>query len=63
MELAKLKEQDELFRQVMKVHHETVETYLEDVVLNAVEKTADQQARAIVREYAQKLNTIVDTQP
>lgn len=35
--------EDELFKQVVNVHNETVDSYLEDVILSAVQSTADKQ--------------------
>ena len=32
----------------MKVHQSTVDTYLEDVILSSVDKTADQQVRGVL---------------
>ncbi len=36
--------QDEMYRQVMQVHHGTVESYLESILTDAVEATAKKQA-------------------
>ena len=43
----------------MKVHQQSVDTYLEDVILESTERTADQQARQHVRQLAAHLNDIV----
>ena len=44
--------------QMMRVHQGTVDTYLEDIVLQSVERTADQQAREEVRRQADVINTL-----
>ncbi|KAJ3214889.1 Cilia- and flagella-associated protein 91 [Dinochytrium kinnereticum] len=59
-ELLRRKEEDEVFRQIMHIHQETVESYLEDIISGSVEQTASIQARKQVREYAEKINTLVD---
>ncbi len=43
---------------MVKVHQDTVDTYLEDIILLSVDKTADIQARMEVQEQAQKINDI-----
>eukprot|EP00118_Oscarella_pearsei_P014101 m.118722 g.118722 ORF g.118722 m.118722 type:complete len:761 (+) comp37662_c0_seq8:17-2299(+) len=50
--------EDEIFRQLVKVHQSTVDTYLEDIILSSVDKTADQQARSEVRKKAEKINEV-----
>jgi len=52
------REEDEIFKQLVKVHQQTVDTYLEDIILNAVDSTADEQARAEVKEKADKINDL-----
>ncbi|EDO26341.1 predicted protein, partial [Nematostella vectensis] len=37
------REEDEIFKQVVKVHQNTVDTYLEDVIMGAIEVTAEDQ--------------------
>ena len=44
--------------QVVKVHQDTVDTYLQDIILSSIDKTADGQARAEVQEMADKINDI-----
>ena len=44
----------------MRVHQETVDTYLEDIITGSIDQTASVQARHEVREYAEKLNGLVD---
>lgn len=59
-ELEYRKREDELFRQSMRVHQETVDTYLEDIILDSVDACSDAKARAAVRDYASKINRVVD---
>jgi hypothetical protein len=44
--------------QVVKVHQSSVDTYLEDVILGAVDKTADQQARDEIKRHADGINDL-----
>ncbi|KAJ3101159.1 Cilia- and flagella-associated protein 91 [Phlyctochytrium planicorne] len=59
-ELQRRREEDEVFRQIMHIHQETVESFLEDIIADSVEQTANIQARQQVREFAEKINTLVD---
>ncbi|XP_059199054.1 cilia- and flagella-associated protein 91 [Centropristis striata] len=52
------KEEDEIFRQVVHVHQETVDLYLEDIILGTLEQTADQQAREEIHRKAKEVNDI-----
>jgi len=52
VEEARRKQNDEVFRQVVGVHNESVETYLEDIILTAKNAVANSQARAEVRQQA-----------
>ncbi|KAM9347151.1 LOW QUALITY PROTEIN: cilia- and flagella-associated protein 91 [Symphorus nematophorus] len=52
------REEDEIFRQVVQVHQETVDLYLEDVILGTLEQTADQQAREEIHRRAKEVNDI-----
>ncbi|TKC36860.1 hypothetical protein EI555_008830, partial [Monodon monoceros] len=45
-------------RQVIKVHQSTVTSYLEDIILNTEENTAEEQARAEIEKMAQEINDI-----
>ena len=56
IELQRLHEQDEIFRQTMQIHGESVETYLEDIIISTVQSSARLQARELVREYASQLS-------
>lgn len=44
--------------QIVQVHQETVDLYLEDVILETLEQTADQQAREEIRRRAKQVNDI-----
>ncbi|KAJ4933042.1 hypothetical protein JOQ06_029879 [Pogonophryne albipinna] len=47
-----------IFRQVVQVHQETVDLYLEDIILGTLEQTADEQAREEIRRRAKVVNDI-----
>lgn len=44
--------------QVVKVHQNTVDTYLEDMILMSMDMTADSQARREVQVLAEQINDI-----
>lgn len=50
--------EDEMFKQMMRVHQGTVDTYLEDIILKSLEKTADGEARKEVKEKAKAINKV-----
>ncbi|XP_034549653.1 cilia- and flagella-associated protein 91 [Notolabrus celidotus] len=52
------REEDEIFRQVVQVHQETLDLYLEDIILETLEQTADQQAREEIHKRAKEVNDI-----
>jgi len=52
------REEDEIFKQVIGVHQETVEGYLTNIITGAVESTAEDQARQEVEEMASKINKV-----
>ena len=52
--------QDEMYRQVMQVHHGTVDSYLESVLAQAVHETAEKQSMVEINAKAAFLNGIVD---
>jgi len=56
LEERRRREEDEIFKQTVKVHQETVETYLEDIIMESVEQTADAQARREIQEMADRVN-------
>lgn len=52
------REEDEVFKQVVKVHQRSVDTYLEDIILGSIDKTADEQARGEIMDQAEKINDV-----
>ncbi|KAA0715980.1 Cilia- and flagella-associated protein 91 [Triplophysa tibetana] len=52
------REEDEIFKQVVKIHHDTVDMYLEDVILHSINRTADAEAREEIHHMAEELNNI-----
>lgn len=47
--------------QVVQVHQETVDLYLEDIILETLERTVDQQAREDIHRRAQEVNNTAHT--
>lgn len=58
LEERRRREEDEIFKQVVKVHQSTVDTYLEDIIMGAIDKTAEEQARKEIQDQAEKINQI-----
>lgn len=58
VEQRRLREEEEIFKQVVKVHQSTITSYLEDIILNTEENTAEEQARAEIEKIAQEINDI-----
>ncbi|KAF5890355.1 protein MAATS1, partial [Clarias magur] len=58
MEEQRRREEDQIFREVMKVHQATVDLYLEDVILDNIDQTAEAQAREEIHHMAEELNNI-----
>ncbi|XP_004709885.1 cilia- and flagella-associated protein 91 [Echinops telfairi] len=58
VEQRRLREEDQIFKEVIKIHHSTVTSYLEDIILNTEENTADEQARAEIEKMAEEINNI-----
>jgi len=52
--------EDFLFAQTMNVHQQTIDSYLEDIVIESLSLTSSQKARAQVRELASKMNVMLD---
>ncbi|KAI8509247.1 Cilia- and flagella-associated protein 91 [Branchiostoma belcheri] len=52
------REEDEIFKQVIGVHQETVDTYLQDIIIGSVDATAERQAREEVQRKAEQINDI-----
>ncbi|KAM9299894.1 LOW QUALITY PROTEIN: cilia- and flagella-associated protein 91 [Morus bassanus] len=51
-------EEDEIFKQVVKVHQSTIDSYLEDIILSSMENTAEEQAREEIQRMAVEINDI-----
>ncbi|XP_054983722.1 cilia- and flagella-associated protein 91 [Sorex araneus] len=58
LEERRLREEDQIFKEVIKIHQSTVASYLEDIILNAEESTADVQAREEIEKIAQQINDV-----
>lgn len=58
LEERRRREEDEIFKQVISVHQRTVDTYLEDIILNGMDATADRQAREEIQEMAKRINDV-----
>lgn len=50
--------EDEVFKQMMRVHRGTVDTYLEDVILQSMDRMADKQAREEIAKQARTINEL-----
>ncbi|KAJ3128473.1 Cilia- and flagella-associated protein 91 [Nowakowskiella sp. JEL0407] len=59
-EIKRREEEDEIFRQIMRVHQETVDSYLEDVISSSVNLSSSMEARLQIQKKANKINEIVD---
>uniref|UniRef100_A0ABK0LTX6 Cilia- and flagella-associated protein 91 n=1 Tax=Rattus norvegicus TaxID=10116 RepID=A0ABK0LTX6_RAT len=58
VEQRRLKQEDQIFMEVIKVHQSTVTSYLEDIILTTEERTAEEQAREEIEKIAQEINNI-----
>ncbi|XP_064266341.1 cilia- and flagella-associated protein 91 isoform X2 [Passer domesticus] len=58
LEESRRQEEDELFRQVVDVQDRTIDTYLEDVILSSMERTAEEQAREEIQKRAVEINDL-----
>ncbi|KAM9020389.1 cilia- and flagella-associated protein 91 isoform 2-T3 [Ara ararauna] len=58
VELKRRQDEDEVFRQVVKVHQSTIDSYLEDIILSSMEDTAEEQAREEIQRMAVEINDI-----
>lgn len=52
--------QDEIFRQIMGLHEESVDSYLETIIMDSLNLTASLESRQQVRKFAESLNAAVD---
>ncbi len=51
-------EQDKIFQQMMGIHQETVDSYLENILTETVDHVSSEQAKKQVQEYAEKLSQL-----
>lgn len=51
-------EEDEIWRHMCNCHQGTMETYLEDIIVRSVDRTADEQAREEIQTKAEKINEV-----
>ncbi|XP_039913111.1 cilia- and flagella-associated protein 91 [Hirundo rustica] len=58
LEESRREEEDALFRQVVNVQDRTIDTYLEDIILSSMERTAEEQAREEIQKRAVEINDI-----
>lgn len=58
VEQKRLQQEDMIFKEVIKVHQSTVTSYLEDIILNTEERTAEEQARKEIEKIAEEINNI-----
>lgn len=56
MERARRREFDEMFKQIVKVHQDSVEAYLEDIVKEGVDWISDQTAEEHVLKLCDKVD-------
>ncbi|KAJ0057426.1 hypothetical protein NL108_006108 [Boleophthalmus pectinirostris] len=52
------KEDDDIFRQVVQINQESVDLYLEDIILETTETAADEQARKEIHQLAKEVNDV-----
>lgn len=57
-EINKRRDVDEIFRQITKVNQECIELYLDDVMKDAIEWVADNNAQQYVQELADKIDAM-----
>ncbi|XP_051841308.1 cilia- and flagella-associated protein 91 isoform X1 [Antechinus flavipes] len=58
VEQRRQREEDQIFKEVIKIHQSTVTSYLEDIILNTEENTAEEQAREEIQKMAEEINNI-----
>ncbi|XP_055481120.1 cilia- and flagella-associated protein 91 [Psammomys obesus] len=58
VEQRRLQQEDQIFKEVIKIHQSTVTSYLEDIILNTEESTAEEQAREEIEMMAEEINDI-----
>ncbi|XP_012944765.1 cilia- and flagella-associated protein 91 [Aplysia californica] len=58
VEIRRRREEDEIFKQVVKTHQVTVDTYLENIITGSIDHTADDQAKREIEEQAKVINDL-----
>nr|XP_045004373.1 cilia- and flagella-associated protein 91 isoform X2 [Jaculus jaculus] len=58
VEQRRLRQEDQIFKEVVKIHQSTVTSYLEDIILSTEESTAEEQAREEIERIAEEINDI-----
>ncbi|RMC07664.1 hypothetical protein DUI87_17141 [Hirundo rustica rustica] len=58
MTLSLQRQQDSQMQQVVNVQDRTIDTYLEDIILSSMERTAEEQAREEIQKRAVEINDI-----
>lgn len=57
LEYNRRREFDEMFRQIIKVNQESVETYLEDIIKEGVEWTSEEAAKEYILDLCDKVDS------
>lgn len=52
------REDDEIFKQMLKTQQDCVETYLEDCIMETMDKVADDEVRKEIQDMARKINDV-----
>jgi hypothetical protein len=60
-ELARRQFEEEAFKQASIIHTETVDTFLQDIILENTQKTAETKAKQSAMVYAEELNSLLDS--
>lgn len=58
MERNRRREFDEMFKQIVKVHQDSVEVYLEDIVKEEIDWISDEKAKERILELCDKVDTV-----
>lgn len=58
IEIERRKQEDIIFRNVMSIHQESVDSWLENLLIESVDSTSTLKARENVREYVDKIDAV-----
>jgi hypothetical protein len=58
LEERRRREDDEIFKQMLKAQQDCVDTYLQDCILETMDKVADEKSRKEIEEMATKINDV-----